>query len=63
MDNKMLKIKQIRSSIGHPRRQKQTLEALGLRKINHERLVSDTPQIRGMIAKVGHLITVEEVSA
>lgn len=58
---KTLKIKQVRSKIGRPARQKRTLEALGLRKINQEREVQATPEILGMIEKVKHLITVEEI--
>ncbi|MBO4740173.1 MAG: 50S ribosomal protein L30 [Bacteroidales bacterium] len=58
---KTLKIKQVRSKIGRPARQKRTLEALGLRKINQEREVQATPVILGMIEKVKHLITVEEI--
>ena len=54
-----LRIKQVRSIIGHPERQKRTMRALGLRKINHTREVVATPQILGMIEKVKHLITVE----
>ena len=51
----------MKSIIGRPARQKRTLEALGLRKINHEREIQATPQILGMIESVKHLITVEEV--
>ena len=58
---KTLRIKQIKSIIGRPERQKRTLEALGLRKINHEREIQATPQILGMIESVKHLITVEEI--
>lgn len=58
---KTLKIKQVRSKIGRPARQKRTLEALGLRKMNQEREVQATPAILGMIEKVQHLITVEEI--
>lgn len=61
MAEKKLKIKQVRSIIGRPARQKRTMESLGLRKINHEREVVATPQILGMIEKVKHLITVEEI--
>ena len=61
MEAKTLKIKQVRSIIGRPARQKRTMEALGLRKINHTREVVATPQILGMIEKVNHLITVEEI--
>lgn len=58
---KILRIKQVKSMIGRPARQKRTLEALGLRKINHEREVQATPQVLGMIETVKHLITVEEI--
>lgn len=58
---KILRIKQVKSIIGRPERQKRTLEALGLRKINHEREVQATPEILGMIEAVKHLITVEEI--
>ncbi|MBQ0015639.1 MAG: 50S ribosomal protein L30 [Bacteroidales bacterium] len=61
MAEKSLKIKQVKSIIGRPARQKRTMEALGLRKINHERTVVATPQVLGMIEKVKHLITVEEI--
>lgn len=61
MAEKKLKIKQVRSIIGRPADQKRTLEALGLKKINHTREVVATPQILGMIDKVKHLITVEEI--
>ena len=56
-----VKITQVRSTIGRPKRQKATITALGLRKMNQsvEKLL--TPQIEGMIAKVQHLITVEEL--
>ena len=57
-----LKVTQIRSKIDQTKRQKATLEALGLRKINQTVLHSDTPQIRGMITKVDHLVEVEEVT-
>jgi large subunit ribosomal protein L30 len=61
MAEKTLKIKQVRSVIGRPARQKRTMVALGLRKINHERTVVATPQVLGRIEKVKHLITVEEI--
>jgi len=56
-----VKITQVRSKIDRSKRQKRTLEALGLRKINHTVEHSLNPQIEGMIAKVNHLIKVEEV--
>jgi len=56
-----LKITQVKSTIDRIENQKRTMEALGLGKINRSVLKNDTPQIRGMITKVAHLITVEEV--
>ena len=61
MAEKTLRIKQVRSSIGRPARQKRTLQALGLRKMNHTREVVATPQVLGMIDKVNHLLSVEEI--
>ena len=61
MAEKKLKIKQVRSIIGRPARQKRTMAALGLRRINNSREVVATPQILGMIESVKHLISVEEV--
>lgn len=58
---KKLKITQIKSGIDRPLRQKRTLEALRLGKINRSAEVTVTPQIEGMIAKVMHLIKVEEI--
>jgi len=57
-----LQIKQIKSSIGQTVRQKQTLKALGLRKINHVVEHENVPQIVGMINKVKHLVTVNEIN-
>jgi len=58
---KKIKITQIRSGIGRPLRQKRTLEALGLKRIRHTVEHDATPQILGMVEKVIHLVTVEEV--
>lgn len=58
---KKYKIKQVKSKIGRPKRQKATLEALGLKKLNQTREVEGSPQVLGMIEKVKHLITIEEV--
>ena len=55
-----LKITQIRSTIGRKEDQKRTIEALGLGRPNWEKVHTDTPQIRGMIRKVTHLVRVEE---
>lgn len=56
-----LKIIQTRSIIDRPEKQKRIIEALGLGRPNWEILHNDTPQIRGMIKKVTHLVKVEEV--
>lgn len=58
---KKLRIKQVKSGIGKPLRQKRTIEALGIKKMYQEIEVLETPQILGMIAKVKHLIEVEEI--
>lgn len=55
-----LKITKVRSAIKRPLRQKRTLEALGLRKMNQVVEHDDTPVIQGMIAKVEHLVSVEK---
>ncbi len=56
-----LKVTQIRSTIERLEAQKRTIEALGLGKIRRSVIHTDTPQIRGMIRAVSHLVTVEEV--
>jgi large subunit ribosomal protein L30 len=53
-----IKVKQIRSTIDRPWRQKRIIEALGLGRINKVKEHNDTPQIRGMIDKVKHLVEV-----
>jgi large subunit ribosomal protein L30 len=53
-------IKQIKSGIGTKPKQRATLKALGLRKVNAERLHDDNPVIRGMIDKVMHLVSIKE---
>lgn len=60
---KMLKIKLVKSPIGYNRRQKETVKSLGLRRMSQSVLIGDAPQVRGMIAKVSHLVEVEEVEA
>ena len=64
MTNKMAKIKitQIKSGIDRSERQKLTLKALGLNKMNASKEVEATPQILGMVKKVNHLVTVEEMA-
>ncbi|HEX5948279.1 MAG TPA: 50S ribosomal protein L30 [Actinomycetota bacterium] len=56
-----LRVTQIRGGVGKPRRQRDTLRALGLRRIRQVVVKEDRPEIRGMIARVGHLVEVEEV--
>ena len=62
-DNDMSKVRveQIRSTIKRPERQKRTIKALGLGKINKSVEVELTPQIAGMINKVSHLVAVTEL--
>ncbi len=55
-----IKITQVKSQIGSTKRQKKTLEALGLGRISKSRELQATPQILGMVKKVQHLIMVEE---
>ncbi|MEI8050077.1 MAG: 50S ribosomal protein L30 [Actinomycetes bacterium] len=57
-----LKVTQIKSAIGTKPKHRGTLRALGLRGIGQENTLPDRPEIRGMIARVPHLITVEEVA-
>ena len=56
-----IKITQVKSAIDRPERQKLTLKALGLNKLNASKEVEATPQILGMVTKVTHLIKVEDV--
>lgn len=56
-----IKITQIKSVIDRSERQKRTIEALGLRRINHTVEVEATPSIIGMVRKVNHLVAVEQV--
>ncbi len=57
-----LRVTQIRSAIDRPRDQKATIRALGLHRLRDSVVKEDRPEIRGMIAKVSHLVTVEEVA-
>ncbi|MCB2179635.1 50S ribosomal protein L30 [bacterium] len=58
--NKTLKITLVKSPIGYSKRQKGTVSALGLKKVNQTVEQADSPVIRGMIAKISHLVVVEE---
>ena len=59
---KKIKITQVKSGIDRSERQKQTLIALGLRKMHASKEVEATPQILGMVNKVQHLVKVEEIA-
>ena len=58
---KTLKITLTKSTIGSTPYQRKVVEALGLRKLHHSVELADTPQNRGAVAKVDHLVTVEEL--
>jgi large subunit ribosomal protein L30 len=63
MSEKKLRITLVKSPIGYTQRQKATVRALGLGRMNSSVVQNDTPPIRGMIAKISHLIKVEEVKS
>jgi large subunit ribosomal protein L30 len=56
-----IRITQVKSKNGKPERQKRTLEALGIHKLNHSVEHEATPQILGMVVKVRHLVKVENL--
>lgn len=58
---KKVKIKQIKSAIDRPERQKRTLKALGIRRMHQVVEKEATPQILGMIEKVKHMLIIEEI--
>jgi large subunit ribosomal protein L30 len=60
MAEKKLKVTYVKSAIGYPQRHKDTVRALGLRKLGQSVEHKDTPVIRGMVHKVAHLVEVEE---
>jgi len=57
----MLKITWTKSTIGHPEKQERIIASLGLRKLHQSVVKPDTPEIRGQVDKVRHLVSVEEV--
>jgi len=59
--DKKLKITLVKSFIGRPEKQRQILRGMGLGKMNRTVLLSDTPEIRGMVRKVNHLVVMDEV--
>jgi large subunit ribosomal protein L30 len=58
-----LRITLVRSAIGRPVDQGNTVKSLGLRRLNHSVIRQDTPSIRGQVNKISHLVTVEEIAA
>nr|WP_051426429.1 50S ribosomal protein L30 [Jiangella gansuensis] len=58
-----LKVRQVKSQIGGNQSQRETLRSLGLRRIGHEVIKDDRPEIRGMVRTVAHLVTVEAISS
>ena len=59
MADRKLKVTQVRSTIGFNRKQRDVIRSLGLRRIRHTIEVPDTPEMRGIIQKIRHLVTVE----
>ena len=57
-----LKITWTKSYIGKPQNQRRVVHALGLRRLHHTVTHGDTPTIRGMVNKISHLVTVEEIA-
>jgi large subunit ribosomal protein L30 len=60
-NEKTVRVTLVKSTIGYGKKQQATIKALGLRKMNASRVVKVTPQVRGMLDKVSHLVSVEEV--
>ncbi|MEP7129020.1 MAG: 50S ribosomal protein L30 [Chitinophagales bacterium] len=56
-----IKITQVKSAIDRPERQKRTIVALGIRKLNVPVVKEDSVQIQGMLTKVKHLVTIEKI--
>lgn len=58
---KQLKITWSKSTIGQPETQRRTIRSLGLHKLQQSVIKEDTPELRGQLNKVSHLVTVEEI--
>ena len=58
-----LKITWKKSCIGRPEKQRRIIQSLGLRRLNHSVIHSDSPTIRGMVSKVVHLVEVEQIES
>lgn len=63
MAEKQLKVTLVKSTTGFEKSQGETARALGLRKLHASVVVKDIPSVRGMINKINHLVTVEEVAS
>ncbi len=59
---KKVRITLVKSPIGYDKRQKEIVKSLGLRRLQSSRVVEVTPQMQGMLDKVGHMLAVEEVT-
>ena len=57
-----LRIRQTKGAIGRAENQKRTVRALGIRRVNQAVVLDDSPQVRGMIRRVRHLVEVEEIT-
>jgi len=55
---KKIKVKWIKSNIGYNQKQREVIRGLGLRKLNDEKELDDTPAIRGMVTKINHLVKI-----
>jgi len=62
MAEKLLKVTQVRSELGHVARNRGTIRALGLDRIGHSNVLPDNPAVRGMVRQVRFLVTAEELS-
>ena len=60
---KKLKVTQVKSLIGRLPKHKRTMKAIGFHRVNETLIKTDTPQLRGMLNQVRHLVTVEEAKA
>ena len=60
MSERTIRVTQVRSAIGYDQRQRATLRGLGLRRMGQTVELPDTPEVRGMVARIPHLVKVEE---
>ena len=56
-----IKVKLVKSGIGFPKDQRDTIKGLGLKRLHHEKILNDTSATRGMVKKITHLVKCEEV--